>query len=334
MREVVKEEVCKMLELGVIEKSDSPYASPVVLVKKPDGSNRFCIDYRKLNRITVFDAEPMTCSDDIFVKLHKDRFLSKIDMAKGYWQIPVADGDEQYTAFITHDGLYQFKRMPFGLVNSGATFNRLMRKLLDRLDNVDNYVDDVLAHTVEWKEHLETLRNTFTRIRDANLTVRPSKCLFGFPSLDYVGQNVGGGEMCPREEKAEQIRNAEQPKTKRQVRSFLGLTSYYRAYIPDYAQKALPLIELTKKGKPNQVVWGQDEEMSFQQLKRSLCEKSILKLPDITKDFVLQTDASEHAMGAVLIQKHDGEYFPVAFASKKLQARRQNTLSSKKNVSR
>ena len=324
LRQVIKEEVDKMLELGVIEKSDSPYASPVVLVKKPDGSNRFCIDFRKLNRVTVFDAEPMTRSDDIFVKLSKDKYLSKIDMAKGYWQIPVSEDDKQYTAFITHDGLYQFKRMPFGLVNSGATFNRLMRKLLDRLDNIDNYVDDVLAHTIGWKEHLDTLRGTFCRIRDANLTVRPTKCLFGYPTLDYVGQNVGGGEMMPREEKADQIRNADRPKTKRQVRSFLGLTSYYRSYIPDYAQKALPLIELTKKGKPNQVEWSQNEERSFLSLKDSLCSRSILKLPDVNKEFTLQTDASEYAMGAVLLQEHEGNLFPVAFASKKLQPREVN----------
>ena len=324
MREVIKSEVDKMLELGVVEKSDSPYASPVVLVKKPDGSNRFCIDFRRLNRVTVFDAEPMTRSDDIFVKLNRDRYLSKIDMAKGYWQIPVSDSDKQYTAFITHDGLYQFKRMPFGLVNSGATFNRLMRKLLDRLDNIDNYVDDVLAHTIEWKEHMDTLRKTFCRIREANLTVRPTKCLFGFPSLDYVGQNIGGGEMMPREEKADQIRNAERPKTKRQVRSFLGLTSYYRSYIPEYAKKALPLIELTKKGKPNQVEWTDKEEKSFQSLKESLCSRSILKLPDVSKEFTIQTDASDHAMGAVLLQEHDGTLFPVAFASKKLQPREVN----------
>ena len=142
-----------------------------------------------------------------------------------------------------------------------------------------------MAHTIGWKEHLETLRRTFSRIRDANLTVRPTKCLFGYPALDYVGQNVGGGEMMPREEKADQIRNAERPKTKRQVRSFLGLTSFYRSYIPDYAQKALPLIELTKKGKPNQVEWGQDEERSFLSLKDSLCSRSILKLPDVSRKF-------------------------------------------------
>ena len=178
LRETIRNEVDQMLKLGVIEKSDSCYASPVVLVRKDDGSNRFCVDYRKLNRITVFDAEPMDRTEDIMFGLNQERFFSKIDLSKGYWQIPVADEDRKYTAFVTPDGLYQFVRMPFGLVNSGATFNRLMRRLLEKLDGVDNYVDDVLAHTPEWDGHIDKLRETFTRIRNAGLTVRPSKCFF------------------------------------------------------------------------------------------------------------------------------------------------------------
>ena len=131
-----------------------------------------------VNRIASH-AEPMTRSDDIFAKLHEDKFLSKIDFSKGYWQIGVAEEDQKYTAFITPDGLYHFVRMPFGLVNSGASFNRLMRKVLDKLDGVDNYVDDVVAHTVSWDEHLRGLRNLFCRIRSASLRVCPTKCQLG-----------------------------------------------------------------------------------------------------------------------------------------------------------
>ena len=263
----------------------------------------------------------MTKVDDVFVKLGRDSYLSKIDMTKGYWQIPITEEDRKYTAFITHDGLYQFTRMPFGLVNSGATFNKLMRKLLCSLNAVDHYVDYVLVNSKSWNHHINVLRETFRRIRAANLTVIPSKSLFGFPSLEYVGQKVGNGELSPKVDKVSQIQDAPRPTTKKQVRSFLGLTGYYRAYIQSYADKALPLTDLTKKGKPNKVQWTCREENAFQTLKNALCSQPVLKMPDMSKEFILQTDASENALGAVLLQEYDGENFPVAYASKKLLVR-------------
>ena len=188
LREEVNEEVSKMLEMDVIERSESPYAAPVVLVRKKDGTNRFCIDFRQLNRVTVFDAEPMPRTDSIYATLFEDKYLTKIDLCKGYWQIPVVETDRPKTAFRTPDrGCFQFKRMPFGLVNSATTFNRMMRLLLEGLPSVDSYVDDILVHTKTWGEHLSRLRSLFERLRKADIKAKLSKCTFGSRKVEYVG---------------------------------------------------------------------------------------------------------------------------------------------------
>jgi hypothetical protein len=159
-----------MLEAGIIEPAKSEYNSPIVMVRKKDGSNRFCIDLRKLNAVTKFDTEPMSNIDDIMAKLTTDKYFTKVDLAKGYRQILVAEDSRHYTAFTTESGTYQFRKMPFGMVNSGATFNRIMRKLLAGCHNADNYVDDVLGRTASWDQHLDMLRDLFARIRSAGQT--------------------------------------------------------------------------------------------------------------------------------------------------------------------
>lgn len=320
-RESLKKEVQEMLDMGIIERSNTPYASPVVVVRKRDGSNRVCIDYRKLNLSSIFDPEPTATADDIFAKVSKAKYLSTIDLSKGYWQIPVDEEDVLKTGFVTPDGTYVFRRTPFGMVNSGATFNRMMRKLLDGLSNVSNYIDDICVYTETWEEHIKVLGKVFQRISGANLHVRPSKCLLGGTSVDFLGHHIGGGEIGLQEYNVEKVRQANRPTTKKQVRSFLGLTGFYRNYIPNYSTIAAPLTDLTKKGAPNKVVWGDPQERSFVSLKEHLTSYPVLKLPDMTKQFILRTDASDVGVGAVLMQEHDNGLFPVAFASKKLSIR-------------
>lgn len=321
VRETVKEEVQQMLDMGVIEHTTSPYSSPIVLVKKKDGSNRFCVDFRKLNRVTVFDTEPMPSIEDIFAKLKDDCFFSKIDLAKGYWQIPVQKEDRQKTAFITPDGSYQFRRMPFGLVNSTATFNRMMRRAMQGVQNADTFVDDLLGHNQNWDEHLVTLRDIFESLRSAHLTARPSKCCIGFQNLEFVGHQLGQGLIKPNPDKVEDIMKAEEPKTKKQVRSFLGLVGYYREYIPNFAAIAVPLTDLTRKGQPNIVEWSDAQDIAFRTLKKCISSNPILQMPDFSKMFILQTDASEDGLGAALTQEFAGKHHPVMYASKKLLPR-------------
>ena len=301
MKEVIKEEVKEMKRLGVIEPSNSPYASPLLIVKKKDGSNRPVVDFRRLNKVTVFDAEPMPSAEDIYARLSSSQYFSKMDFCKGYWQIPMAVEDRAKTVFSTPFGLYQFTRMPFGLQNACATYGRMMRLLLDGMQQADNFVDDVISFTDGWIQHLQELRELFERVRGAGLTVKPSKCYFGHRQVDFVGHTVGQGSLRTKDDKVERIVQAPVPKTKTQLRSYLGLAGYYRRFVPSYATVAAPLTDLLRKGAPNNLEWGAAQESAFQQLKGMLASQSVLRLPDQSKQFLLRTDASDLGLGAVLL---------------------------------
>ena len=324
LREELKQDIEQMLDMGVIRKSDSSYSSPIVIVRKKDGSNRICIDFRRVNKLSRFDSEPMIRPQDIFSRISQDKYYSKFDMTKGYWQIPMRKQDIAKTSFVTPDGCYEFVKMPFGLMNSGATFTRMMRRLLEGVRNVEHYIDDCLVHTESWEQHMETLREFLGRVRRAKLTVRPSKCEMGFENMEFVGHEVKKGEIGLHADNIKKIREAPRPKTKTQVRSFLGLTGFYRGYIDKYAEIAEPLTDLTKKKSPNVIKWGETQEKAFSILKRLLVAEPILRLPDMTKPFLLRTDASDAGIGAVLLQQHEGKLFPVAYASKKLLPRERN----------
>ena len=316
-RESLKRDINKMLEMGVIRESTSPYASPVVVVKKPDGSNRVCIDYRKLNKITVFDPEPMPTAEDLFRQLAGSKFFSKVDLSKGYWQVPVRAEDISKTAFVTPDATYECLKMPFGMVNSGATLKRGLRKMLAGMDNVICYWDDLLVHTKTWEEHMKTLRELFTK---ADLTVRASKCILGTDNVDFIGHSLKDGQKGLLEGNITKIQNAPRPTTKKKVRSFMGLAGYYREYIPNFAAITAPLTDLLKKGCPNQVHWGPAQEKAYQTVRDLLTREPVLQLPDMSKQFVLRTDASDEGIGAVLMQEREGKLFPVSYASKKLSS--------------
>ena len=324
VRETLKEDINDMLKMGVIRPSTSPYASPTVIVKKPDGSNRICIDYRKLNKISVFDPEPMIKADDLFQKLSGDKYFTKLDLSKGYWQIPVKKEDIHKTAFVTPDGHYEFIKMPFGMVNSGATLVRGMRRLLGDLKGVDSYIDDILIHSESWEGHVRLLTTVFDRLKAAGLTVRPSKCRIGEANVEFIGHQLWSDGIKPIEDNIQKIRTAQRPGDKTQVRSFLGLTGYYREYIAHYSTIASPLTDLTKKGEPKKVRWQEPQEKAYASLKAMLTSAPILRIPDVHKPFVLRTDASDVGLGAVLMQTYDGKLFPVSYASRKLLDRERN----------
>ena len=244
MREELRNEVDAMLEMGVVRPSTSPYASPIVMVKKKDGSNRVCVDFRKLNKINEVDPEPMTTAEDLFRRLSGKKYLSKIDLTKGYWQIPVAPEDVHKTAFVTPDGQYEFTRMPFGMVNSGATLVRGLRKILEGMPGVGSYVDDIVIYSDNWEDHVKTLKELFGRLRKARITARPTKCLLGTSRMEFLGHQVGGDVITPSRDNLEKVRNTPRPTTKKQVRSFLGLVGYYRDHIPAFTEISAPLTDL------------------------------------------------------------------------------------------
>ena len=318
-KEVVEKEIQVMLDLEIIEPSKSPYSSPVVLVRKKDGSCRFCIDFRGLNKITVFDAEPIPNVEDLFVRLAHSRFFTKIDFAKGYWQILVLPEDRPKTAFATHQGLFQFIRMPFGLVSAPAVFARMMRMLHLADLSAENFFD-ILVHSASWSDHLHHVRNVLDRLRSYGLTARPSKILAGFQSLEFLGHVVGSGVLRPDESKTEKILQVSTPTIKKQVRSLLGLLSFYRRYIPGFASVAAPLTDLTKEGGRScrSIHWTPDCASALQEIQDILSRKPVLLLPRLDLPFVLQTDASSTGLGAVLLQEFEDSLHPVCFASRKL----------------
>ncbi len=261
----------------------------------------------------------MPSADEIFSKLAGHRYFSKLDLSKGYWQVPLSDVAKPKTAFQTPTGLYQFKVMPFGLVSAPATFSRLMRKLLKGMTNIDNFLDDILIFTMTWIHHMQVLRELMTRLKAANLTAKPGKCFIGFGSLECLGHVVGEERLRPHPDKVQAIVQAERPKTKKQVKSFLGLIGFYRKFVPNFSHIAVPLTDLTKKGSANMVAWGDAQQNAFETLKQSLTVSPILKLPEIDQPFILQTDASDKGIGAVLLQEEAGKKMPVSYASRKLK---------------
>ena len=305
----IREEIKNVMDTGIVRESSSPYASPLVVVKKEDGSNRMCVDYRKLNLVTVADRAPMTTAENLFGKLGKCRYYSTINLSKGYWQIPIAEKDIHKTAFVTPDGCYEFLSMPFGMKNSGATLVRGMRKLLQDMDNFECYKDDLIVYTKDWATHLQVLDKPLKKLRQAGLVIRSFKCVFGSKSVELLGHSIVENCVSINEENLEKIRSAKRPTTKKEVRSFLGLAIYYRDLIPSFAAIAAPLSDLSKKGLPESVRWEDAQEKAFVTLRKSLVRTPILRLPDHNKTFILRTDASNCGLWAALMQEHEGRFF-------------------------
>uniref|UniRef100_A0A8C5QKE1 ribonuclease H n=1 Tax=Leptobrachium leishanense TaxID=445787 RepID=A0A8C5QKE1_9ANUR len=319
----MRAEIREMLELGVIEPSASPWASPVVLVPKKDGTTRFCVDYRRINDCTITDAYPMPRVDELLDQISGGHFLTTVDLCKGYWQIPLAEEATPKSAFITPFGLYQFRVMPFGMKNAPATFQRLIDRLLDGLQGFAcAYLDDIAIYSQTWEEHLEHVGTVLGRIRDANLTLKPEKCKVGMAEVQYLGHRVGCGIQRPEPAKIEAILDWPTPVTKTQVLAFLGTAGYYRKFVPHYSDLAKPLTDLTKKSLPRQVLWSPECEQAFRQLKAALTQVPLLAAPNYNKCFIVHTDASMFGLGAVLSQVgDDGGDHPVAFISRKLLPR-------------
>uniref|UniRef100_A0A8C1MIS2 Gypsy retrotransposon integrase-like protein 1 n=1 Tax=Cyprinus carpio TaxID=7962 RepID=A0A8C1MIS2_CYPCA len=318
-RHAIEEEVQEMLRLGTIEPSRSPWSSPIVMVPKPDGTFRFCNDFRRLNEVSEFDGYPMPRVDELLDRLGRARYISTLDLTKGYWQVPLTEQAKPKTAFSTPSGHWQYRVLPFGLHGAPATFQRLMDILLrPHQAYAAAYLDDVVIHSETWEEHLERLRKVLSELRGAGLTANPRKCHLALTEAKYLGYQVGRGLIRPQEKKVAAILSAPRPTTKTQVRAFLGLAGYYRCFIPNFSSLASPLTDLTRKGQPEKVPWNPETESAFQRVKAALTSEPVLRAPDFNRPFLVQTDASDTGLGAVLSQVIDGEEHPVIYISRKL----------------
>ena len=274
-----------------------------------------------------FDAHPMPRIEELTDTVGPAKIISTLDLAKGYWQIPMDEGSRDKTAFTTSFGLYEFEVMPFGLHSAPATFQRIINHVLrDCWNFARAYIDDIVVFSSSWEEHLTHLHKVLNCLQEANLTIKMSKCQFGRIKVHYLGHAyvIEGGQVKPDPRKLEAMRDYPTPVSKKQVRAFLGLAGYYRRFISHFSTIAEPLTDLTKSRNPDRVKWTDNCEVAFCKLKELLVSPPVLKVVEPDKPYILQTDASELGLGAVLSQLKDDEEHPVAFASRKLLPREKN----------
>ena len=299
---------------------------------KKDHSIRICVDFRRLNALSEPALYPMPRVDDFIDRVGQARYISALDLSKGYWQVPMSQESKAKTAFITPYGLYQFNVMPFGLQGAPATFQRLMDKVLEGLESFSAaYLDDIIIYSQSWAEHIRHVRKVLEVLRSSNLTVKLRKCQLGMDECRYLGHVVGNGKVKPGLDKVKAVETFPKPRSKKEVRGFLGLTGYYRRFISNYSTIAAPLSDLTRRSAPLQLHWTESCEEAFQTLKQALCQEPVLLTPDFEKMFTLQTDASDRGIGAVLSQRgSDGKEHPVAYFSKKLLPREERYATVEK----
>ena len=306
-----------MLDNDLIEPSCSPWSSPVVLVDKEEGKHRLCFDYRKVNNCTVPDNFPLPRIEDCLDKIGKARYVSKLDLLKGYWQVPLTDHARKISAFITPDGLFECKVMPFGMRNAAGTFQRLMWTVTKDLEGCTIYLDDIIVISNTWDEHILRIRALFEALSKFGLVVNLSKCEFAKAEVTYLGHRVGQGKVIPKQSNVDAVLSFPVPKTKRNVRQFLGVSGYYRRFVPKYAEIASPLTNLLKN--KNTFKWDSLCQDSFDKLKSILSSYPVLRSPDFSKEFKLRVDASDTGIGAVLMQSgEEGVDHPLSYFSRKL----------------
>ena len=312
-------QVQQMLSSNVIRPSNSPWASPVVMVRKKDCSLRFCVDFRQLNAATIKDAHPLPRIDDLLDALHGAKWFSTLDLKSGYWQVSIAEQDKEKTAFRTSSGqLFEFNQVPFGLCNTPATFSRLMDRVLAGLhwETCLFYLDDIIVFSSTWEEHLTRLREVFERLRHAKLKLGATKCTFAAKEVSYLGHRVTEEGLLPDPSLLAAIRDIPPPTTATEVRSFLGLVGYYRRYVKGFAAIAAPLLALTRKDELFH--WSEDCQAAFDQLKTRLTTSLITAFPDFSQAFRLYTDASTAGLGAILAQVREGKEHIICCASRAL----------------
>lgn len=328
----IERQVKKLKELDLIEECHGAWSSPVVPVRKRDGTWRFCVDYRKLNDMTKKDAYPLPRIDDSLDALGGSTIFSTLDLVSGYWQVELDEDAREKSAFVTRSGLWAWKVMPFGLTSAPATFERLMETVMRGLhwETLLLYLDDVIIFAKDMRTHLKRLEEVLRRLKDAGLKLKPSKCHLFASKVDYLGHVVSSEGVATDPKKVEAVVNWPVPQHKKDVRAFLGTTGYYRRYIPEYTERAKSLLELT--GKHSRFHWNNDCTRAFQDLKDALTTAPVLAYPSQDLPFILDTDASDLGTGAVLGQLHEGEEKVVAYYSKSLSKEELNYCATRKEL--
>ena len=321
--EIMRAEVKYMLENDIIEHSKSNWSSPCVLVPKSDGSYRFCTDFRKVNAVTKTDSFPIPRIDDLIDRMGNARYVTKIDMLAGYWQIPLSGRAMEISAFATPDGLYQYKVMPFGMKNAPATFQRLINSLIADLENSSAYIDDIIVYSHDFMSHVKQIKALFRKLAQAGLTVNLNKSEFCHATVEYLGHVVGQGQVKPIAAKVEAIQVISPPNDRKQLMRFLGMAGYYRKFCANFSVIAAPLTNLLKK--EAKFIWSPECEEAFGKIKAMLTGSPVLVTPDFKRQFQLAVDASDAGVGAVLSQIDEENIdHPICYFSKKFNKHQVN----------
>lgn len=328
MLKILNEELDEMLRLGVVEPSNSPYCSPVLLVKKPDGSHRFCLDSRSINAQTRYDSYPLPNIDRILNMLRDAKFISTIDLRKAFWQIPLDEKSREKTAFsITGRGLFHFKVVPFGLCNAAQVQQRLVDKIFGpRFEpKIFTYLDDIIILGSTYEEHVSLLKEVKNRLEDANLTISIEKCEFFKTTLKFLGYIVGANGLRMDPEKISSMINYPRPTNTTEIKRFIGLCSWYRRFIKNFSTLTAPINDLLRgRKKKESIKWTSKAEDAFSEIKQALVSAPVLCQPDFSIPFTVASDASDFGLGGVLTQIIDGEERVIAYASRSLSRTERN----------
>ena len=328
--EEFKRQLANLLERGVVKVADGPtdFLSPVLFVPKPRDPTalRMCVDFRRLNAVAKRDFHALPDVRQLLQQMRGCKYFTALDLSSGFWALPIAEEDQHKTAFTGPDGeVYVWRKAAMGLSNSPAAFQRFMAHVLRGIPGVSVYIDDITIYSRTWAEHTATLRRVFQRLQQANLKVKFAKCVWAAAECRVLGSIVNAQGIGPDPEKTEAIRQLPVPRNVADVRSFLGATGYFHEHVPHYALKSEPLRQLLKKGTP--FIWSEACQTAFETLKTDLMSDSVLRMPDFEQPFVLTTDWSKVAVGAVLSQfqpvdsedpTSEKKEFVIAYASRAL----------------
>lgn len=329
----VDKQIQEMVDNNIIRPSSSPWNAPIILVRKKDNSMRFVCDFRGLNDVTKKDSYPLPRIRDVIDNMQGTEYWTTLDAASAYWSIPVAETDKEKTAFSVSRGKFEFNVMPFGLCNAGASYQRMMDINLAGLptNRILAYMDDIVVFSKTFDEHLSSIEQLFQRLQTSGISLKLSKCVFASNKVDFLGFELSNVGIKPQSRLTDAINKYGVPSTKKELKGFLGLAGFYRDFIPDFAKISKPLNELTSD--KTQFNWTPSCDQAFNKLKHLLSSEPVLHFPDLSKQFVLEVDASNYAVGGVLSQQgNDNKLHPVAYFSTALQKSQQNWSATSKEA--
>jgi len=328
----IDRQVTDMLAQGLIRKSNSPYAAPVILREKPNGEWRFITDFSHINSLTVADSYPMIRIQDILKSLGNANYITTLDAEKGYWQVPMDENSKKYTAFRTRKGLYEYNVLPFGLKNSPATFQRIMNEVLEGFSKFAMvYQDDIIIFSSTFKEHLSHIDRVLERLQRANITLKRSKCSFGVQQVKFLGHIVSASGIAINPEKIKVIDSFERPQTRKQLKKFLGILNFYNHFFEHIGDIAAPLYSLSST--KVKYKWTEKHEIAFTKLKKEMCNAITLNYPNFGIPFILRTDASDYGISGALSQiDENGTERVISFCSKTLGSAQRNYATVEKEL--